>query len=94
MKTSLGSIRKKLAGDSLSDHIVLLRLYQVRNGLKYKVWLWCMYSYRQIIAFQTIVSIFYIFCIFRNLKILQCSIVFDMISFKMDRNNTSFKYVY
>lgn len=30
MKTSLGSIRKKLAGDSLSDHIVLLRLYQVR----------------------------------------------------------------
>lgn len=37
MKTSLGSIRKKLAGDSLSDHIVLLRLYQVRNALKYKV---------------------------------------------------------
>lgn len=35
MKTSLGSIRKKLAGDSLSDHIVLLRLYQVRNRLKY-----------------------------------------------------------
>jgi len=34
MKTSLGSIRKKLAGDSLSDHIVLLRLYQVR--LKYQ----------------------------------------------------------
>jgi len=34
MKTSLGSIRKKLAGDSLSDHIVLLRLYQVRNILK------------------------------------------------------------
>ncbi|XP_025411649.1 3'-5' RNA helicase YTHDC2-like isoform X3 [Sipha flava] len=31
MKTSLGSIRKKLAGDSLSDHIVLLRLYQAFN---------------------------------------------------------------
>lgn len=41
MKTSLGSIRKKLAGDSLSDHIVLLRLYQVKkkyillNGIFY-----------------------------------------------------------
>ncbi|VVC42041.1 Hypothetical protein CINCED_3A008693 [Cinara cedri] len=31
MKSSLGSIRKRLAGDSLSDHIVLLRLYQVFN---------------------------------------------------------------
>ncbi|XP_050524124.1 3'-5' RNA helicase YTHDC2-like isoform X2 [Daktulosphaira vitifoliae] len=31
MKTSLGSIRKKLAGDSLSDHIILLRLYQAFN---------------------------------------------------------------
>ncbi|XP_050434677.1 3'-5' RNA helicase YTHDC2-like isoform X2 [Adelges cooleyi] len=31
MKTSLGSIRKKLAGSTLSDHIILLRLYQAFN---------------------------------------------------------------
>lgn len=33
MKASLGSIRKELAGDALSDHIVLLRLYQVSKLL-------------------------------------------------------------
>jgi len=34
MKTSLGSIRKKLAGETLSDHMVLLHLYQVSSCLK------------------------------------------------------------